>query len=229
MGLFLGGIAAGLIACLVLLFLAGRWNERTVVRDWSMVLSPRGEQALQKARKSAATHLSMADYAYERAGEARTRGSVDEALVLIEVAYRTIERFRPKMTQFLAMMSVVSRMASALAPVPPLNPRRFRSPQLRGLAFFNQFVQQFLVSTAERFRLRVFVLGRGFTAALRLLFQTTNRAKEHGEVAAEWDELLALRDDFHALTAESLESFRVLLTSLGAEWRDDGTIWIVND
>jgi len=41
------------------------------------------------------------------------------------------------------------------------------------------------------------------------------------ESEREWDQVQAIRHDFQALTDESLESLKVLLTSLAAERRED--------
>jgi ferric-dicitrate binding protein FerR (iron transport regulator) len=82
-------------------------------------------------------------------------------------------------------------------------------------------LHQFLVSTGERFRLRVYVLGRGFGLATRYLMQSTQRiVQNQPESDREWEQIEALRHDFQALTDESLASLRALLTSLAAEKRE---------
>jgi hypothetical protein len=109
-----------------------------------------------------------------------------------------------------------------MAPVSPLRPAGFRLAQLASLAYLNQFLHQFIVSTGERFRLRVYVLGRGFGLATRFLFESTQRIVSNApESEREWAQIEALRADFQTLTDESLASLRVLLTTLSAEKRDD--------
>jgi hypothetical protein len=66
-------------------------------------------------------------------------------------------------------------MVSAMTPLRPLSPQKFRLAQLVSLAYLHQVVHQFLVSTSERFRLRLYVLGRGFGLATRFLLASTRR------------------------------------------------------
>jgi len=126
------------------------------------------------------------------------------------------------MMRLLAAMATFSRMVSAIAPVEPLRPRDFRMSQLASLAYLHSFLHHFLVSTSERFRLRVYVLGRSFGLATRYLLGTTHRllAKDPS-TEREWEQVQAIRQDFKTLTDESLSSLRILLTSLGAERRED--------
>jgi hypothetical protein len=90
------------------------------------------------------------------------------------------------------------------------------------MAYLNQVLHQFLVSTAERYRLRLYILGRGFGVATRFLLAST-RSIVGGQPEAdrEWDQIQAIRDDFRTLTDESMKSLHSLLTSLAAERRDD--------
>jgi hypothetical protein len=119
-------------------------------------------------------------------------------------------------------MAAFSRMVSAMAPVQPLRPRDFRLVQLASLAQLNRVLHQFLVSTAERFRLRIYILGRGFGMATRFLLRATERiVRRDRETDREWHQVEAIRADFQTLTRESLESLRALLTALGAEQRED--------
>jgi hypothetical protein len=125
------------------------------------------------------------------------------------------------MLRLLSAMATFSRMVSAMAPVRPLRPQAFRLAQIVSLAYLNQVLHQFLVSSTERFRLRVYVLGRGFGLATRFLLSSTRRIAEGADDAdREWDQIEAIRDDFQTLTDESLESLRVLLTSLAGQDRE---------
>jgi hypothetical protein len=126
------------------------------------------------------------------------------------------------MLRLLAAMAAFSRMVAAMAPVPPLRPRDFRLAQLVSLAYLNRLLHQFLVSTGERFRLRLYILGRSFGLATRFLLESTRRIlRREGEAEREWAQIEAIRDDLETLTDESLASLKVLLASLGAERRDD--------
>jgi hypothetical protein len=113
-------------------------------------------------------------------------------------------------------------MVSAMAPVTPLRPRDFRLTELASLAYLNTLVHRFLVSTAERFRLRVYILGQSFGLATRALFRSTQRiVGGEPEAEREWEQVEAVRQDFDTLTRDSLDTLRVLLTSLAAERRDE--------
>jgi hypothetical protein len=138
------------------------------------------------------------------------------------VGYRVIEKFSPNMLQLLAAMANFSRMVSAMAPVSPLRPRDFRLTQIVSLAYLNGVLHQFLVSTSERYRLKLYILGRSFALGTRFLLDSTERiVRGEPEADREWDQIQAIRHDFQNLTGESLDSLRLLLTSLAAEKRDD--------
>jgi hypothetical protein len=206
---------------LVVLFLLGRRNEKAVRRDWELLLTPRGEKLYKSISGRVQTQLELADMTYDEAFSVRQLGSVEEAKHLLDVGFRVIEKFAPSMLQLLAAMATFSRMVSAMTPVRPLRPQSFRLPQIVSLAYLNQVVHQFLVSTSERFRLRLYVLGRGFGLATRFLLASTRKISSGApDQDREWDQIQAIRDDFQTLTGESMESLRVLLTSLATQDRD---------
>lgn len=210
------------VSTLVVLYLFGQRNERAIKRDWQLLLSPTGEKLYDSIEGRVQTELALADVAYDEAVAFREVGSVDDAMRLLDTGYQIIERFSPSMMRLLAAMATFSRMVSAMAPVEPLRPRDFQLSQLSSLAYLHSFLHHFLVSTSERFRLRVYVLGRSFGLATRYLLGATHRllAKEPA-TEREWEQVQAIRQDFKTLTDESLSSLRILLTSLGAERRED--------
>jgi hypothetical protein len=162
----------------------------------------------------------MADYAYDRAEQQRAGGSVDEAISLLELGYGMIERAAPDLLRLIAGMAVFSRMVSAMVPVAPLRPRDFKVSQLSSLAALNQILHRFLVTSAERFRLRLYVIGQGVGMVLRFLAGTTRRIRETRSTDdRDWKDVAALRGDFRTLTDESLESFRACLASLAVQAR----------
>ena len=170
----------------------------------------------------AATEMDLADMTYAEAFEVRALGSVEEAKHLLDIGYRVIERFSPNMLKLLAAMATFSRMVSAMAPVAPLRPKDFKLAQLVSLAYLNSVLHQFLVSTSERYRLRIYILGRSFALGTKFLLESTERIVQGApESEREWDQVQAIRQDFQTLTDESLESLKVLLTSLAAERRED--------
>jgi hypothetical protein len=211
-------IGASAVSGLLVLFVFGRRNERAVRRDWELLLTPRGERVYRSIEGRVQSQLELADITYDEAFTVRELGSLDEARQLLDAGFRVIERFAPSMLKLLSSMATFSRMVSAMAPIPPLRPQGFRLAQLASLAYLNQILHQFLVSTTERYRLRVYVLGRGFGLATRYLLHSTRRVvSRQPEAEKEWDQIQAIRQDFQTLTDESLLSLKVLLTSLAAE------------
>jgi hypothetical protein len=215
----IGLSAAGGIAVLVLL---GRRNERAVRRDWELLLTPKGESLYRTIEGQVHTEMALADITYDEAFAVKELGSVDEAIRLLDVGSQVIERFAPSLLRLLATMAAFSRMVSAMAPVRPLRPRDFRLAQLASLAYLNRVLHQLLVSGAERFRLKLYIVGRCVGMATRFLLRSTRRiAEREPDAEREWDQIQAIRHDFQALTEESLESLRTLLVSLAAERRED--------
>lgn len=214
-------IAASALGGLIVLFLLGRRNERAVRRDWELLLTPKGQSLYQSISGRMQGQLELADVTYDEAFEVRRLGSLEEAKQLLDVGFRVIETFAPSMLRLLSAMATFSRMVSAMAPVRPLRPQAFRLAQIVSLAYLHQVLHQFLVSTSERFRLRLYVLGRGFGMATRFLLASTRRiAGGAADADREWNQIEAIRDDFQTLTDESLESLRVLLTSLAVQDRE---------
>lgn len=215
-------ITFSVVGCLVVLFLFGRRNERVIRRDWELLLTPKGERLYNTIEGRVHNEMALADVSFDEAFAVRELGSVEEAKKLLDVGYRVIEKFSPSMLHLLAAMANFSRMVSAIAPVTPLRPRDFRLTQIVSLAYLNGVIHQFLVSTAERYRLKLYILGRSFALGTRFLLDSTQRiVRGEPEAEREWAQVQAIREDFQTLTEESLDSLRVLLTSLAAERRDD--------
>ena len=213
------GISA--VSGLVVLFIFGRRNERAVRRDWELLLTPKGEGLYRTIEGRVQTEMSLADTTYDEAFTIRALGSVEDAKELLDAGYRVIEQFAPNMLRLLSTMATFSRMVSAMAPVKPLRPQAFRLGSIANLAYLNQVLHQFLVTTAERYRLRVYILGRSFGMATRFLLGSTRRIlRNEPDAEREWDQIQAIRADFQTLTDESLQSLRTLLTSLAAERRE---------
>ena len=208
--------------CIPFLYLLARRNERQVRRDWELLLTPKGEQLYRTIETRVSSEMQLAHMTYDEAFSVRELGSLEEAKHLLDVGYRVIEKFAPSMLRLLAAMSTFSRMVSAMAPIKPLRPQGFRLAQIASLAYLNQFLHNFLVTTAERYRLKVYILGRSFGLATRFLLSSTKRIAEgQPNAEKEWEQIQFVREDFQTLTDESLESLRVLLTSLAVEGRGD--------
>lgn len=213
-------LAVSTVGGLAILFLLGRRDERAVRRNWTLLLTPRGERLYDAISGRVQTQLSLADATYDEAFSVRELGSLEEAKELLDVGFTVIEKFAPGMLQMLSAMGTFSRMVSAMTPLRPLSPQKFRLAQLVSLAYLHQVVHQFLVSSSERFRLRLYVLGRGFGLATRFLLASTRRITSGAPGQdREWEQVQAIRQDFQTLTDESLETLRALLTSLAADDR----------
>lgn len=209
----------GLAAAGGVLFVAllGRINERRW-NDWETLLNANDQALCSRMRNQLDGSLAIADYAYERAEEQRAVGSLDEAIRLLNLGYVMIERAAPDLRRLLAGLAVYSRMVSAMVAVRPLRPRDFKVTQLASLAALNQMLHRVLVSTAERFRLRLYIIGQGLGMILRFLAGTTRRIREtRSTEERDWSDIAALRSDFRTLTDESFESFRACLASLAAQ------------
>jgi hypothetical protein len=214
-------IAVTVASVPLVLYLLGRRDEGKVRRDWELLLTPRGEKVYRSIESRVQSEMQLADMTYDEAFTVRELGSVDEAKQLLDVGYKVIEKFSPNMLKLLAAMATFSRMVSAMAPISPLRPQGFRMAQIASLAYLNQFLHRFVVTTAERYRLRVYILGRSFGLATRFLLDSTRRiVANEPDAEREWEQIQAVRQDFQTLTDESLDSLRVLLTSLAAEKRE---------
>ena len=131
-------------------------------RDWDLLLSPKGERLYRSIEGRVHNEMALATIAYDEAFTVRELGSIEESKQLLDVGYKVIEKFSPNMMKLLAAMTNFSRMVSAMAPVTPLRPRDFKLSQISSLAYLNGVLHQFLVSTSERFRLKMYILGRSF-------------------------------------------------------------------
>jgi hypothetical protein len=214
-------IGASTAGTLLMLFLMGRRNERAVRRDWELLLTPRGEKVYRSVERRVQGELELAAFACDEALSVHELGSVGEAIRLLDAGFRAIEHFAPNMLRLLGAMNTFSRMVSAMAPVRPLNPSRFRLAQIVSLTALGRFLHEFLVSTSERFRLRIFILARSFSLAVRFFVRSTERIVSRApQSEKEWDQIRAIREDIETLTDESLQSLRVLLTSLAVDEPD---------
>jgi hypothetical protein len=216
-------LAGAVLGGLIVLFVQGRRNERATARDWTPLVVPRHQRALRRAESQLNDGLTLADTAYDRAQTLFELGSVAEARELLRLGYEMIDRFAPDLFRMLAMMTVYSRMVAAIVPVQPLRAARFQTTGVSVLVRLGALGHHLLTSTAERFRFRLFVIGQSARLLLRGLGRTTLRLLGAGGTANDlpaaewdWDQVRAMRSDFHVLTDETVESLRVLLTSLDA-------------
>src|SRR5437773_148946 len=132
-----------------------------------MLLTPKGEKLYHNIEMRVQSEMALAELTFDEAFSVHELGSVDEAQRLLDAGYKVIEKFSPNMLRLLAAMATFSRMVSAMAPVKPLRPQSFHLGSIANLAYLNQILHRFAVTTAERYRLRVYILGRSFGLASR--------------------------------------------------------------
>jgi hypothetical protein len=79
-------------------------------------------------------------------------------------------------------------------------------------------MNQVVVSTKQRFRLRIFILGKGISIASRyLISKIKDIVVTKSQDQKEWREIVEIEQDFNTLSRESLQSFRTLLEVLSGE------------
>jgi hypothetical protein len=216
-------LVGAVLGALLVLILQWRMDERATAREWAPLLTPKGAILLKQQKLFLDDGLHLADIAYERAHALRELGSMEEARELIRHGYKLMDRFAPDLMSALSMMTLYSRMVSAIAPVQPLPARRFRTGSVSALAHFGALIHHLLVNTAERFRLRLYMIGQAAQLLIRSLARTTRRlvTREPMEEPkqTDWEHMEAIRSDFHALKDETVVTLRVLLDSLESERR----------
>jgi hypothetical protein len=221
--------AGAVLGALIVLLIQGRRDERAAVRAWVPLLTPRREIYLKRTESQLHDGLTLADVAYDRAHSLQELGSAKEARELLSLGYQMVDRFAPDLLRLLSMMTVYSRMVSAVVPVRPVSPARFQTTGVSIMVRFAAVAHHFLASTMERFRFRLFVIGQSARLLLRGLGRATIRILGAKGLAPDlapdeaWEQIRAIRSDFHALTDESIESLHDLLMSLDAAQHQGST------
>jgi hypothetical protein len=213
--MMLWGVIVALVLLCIALFVDGRRRELAVLRDWELALGPRAKDLLGVTRARLDAELAVIDLVHDGAREHRGRGRTSEALRLFDQGCLLIESYCPDLLRSVAALSVLSRMAAAMAPPRPLRPQDFRLRELERLAFLNQFAHQFVVTTGERFRMRLYFLARGISTLVRCVTRVRQGLRVAGEPS--WEQLAAATHDVRSLSDAWHESFRLLLVSLTAE------------
>jgi hypothetical protein len=207
------------LLALVVTWILGRYNSRAIERDWEMMLTAKGRGAIEALELQVLCDGAAVESARIGALTARDRSDFSQATRLAGLAYRAVEEATPDRLKRLRAMGVCIRMATAILPVQPLKPRNFKLAQLSSLSGLASFIHHLLVSTGERFLLRLYVLGLSYRILGRALGgSTTGLSHDVGDVWA-WDIFDRATADWATLEKENVESFRVFVLSLTAEKR----------
>jgi hypothetical protein len=192
--------------------LAMRWADSRRWPSWSLVLGKDGHDQLEYLARQTQAQLQVVGSTYEFAQARHEQGAHADAARLLDTACLLIERYAPNMVTQLQHVLELSRAVSALAPVQPLRVGDFRLRELRGLFAAARALHALLITTGERFRLKVHLLVRAFGIVMRTARGAARRVESHP--TRTWEEVQALRVDLSTLNRESLDVCRALLLSL---------------
>ncbi|HEX2520695.1 MAG TPA: hypothetical protein VHP35_01125, partial [Terriglobia bacterium] len=82
----------------------------------------------------------------------------------------------------------------------------------------HKLLHQMVVSTKQRFRLRLFIIGKGVSITSHyLLAKIRNIVSRKTEAEQEWEQVERIGGDFSRLAEESVRSFRTLLEALSSD------------
>lgn len=109
-------------------------------------------------------------------------------------------------------------MIGAIAPVDPILPNGFHLAELTSLAHLNGMLHRLLTSAKQRFRLKVYILGKGISITSHYLVRRiASIVTRRSSVDQEWEEILGAEQDFQKLSNESVQSFQNLLQALSTD------------
>ena len=202
----------------ITLLLLARRNEWKLRSEWRVLLSPKGQRLFDIARQEIETHSLMLDVTLNEALSVKQLGDMDEAIRFLNVGSDIIQKFTPNLLSLLAVMAKFSRMVSAISPIEPLIPKNFHLAELISLAHLHRIMNQVIVSAKQRFRLRIYMLGKGLSIASHyLISKIKDVVLRKSQEEKEWRQIVEIEQDFNTLSNESLRSFRALLEVLSGE------------
>src|SRR5262245_32119455 len=86
---------------IAVLVIARRRSERSVAEDWDVLLTPKGQEVYGSIQERVEGDLRVLNGTLNQAFVNQELGSVDEAIELVQLGYRVIERFSPNMLKLL--------------------------------------------------------------------------------------------------------------------------------
>ncbi len=193
------------IALLVCLLVVARVSERGRLRaredTWNRILSPAGNEVLDYMVLAVQEHRVGLEVLRRAA-----RGQDEERL---RKAVSVVEGFAPGLEEGLAAVRNMSLAVRVLVPLPPIEPFLWRAWRLRGLSGLALAAHVILVATAERLRLRVWLLGRALGFCLGIL-----RRSASGR--AEWNKVEVALHDLAVVGSEAEVTYRRVVRALDA-------------
>jgi hypothetical protein len=66
----------------IFLYFVARRSEEETLRDWALVLTPKGQQRLEAVQSHTAAELAILDWTYEQARQAESLGRPQEAILV---------------------------------------------------------------------------------------------------------------------------------------------------
>jgi hypothetical protein len=195
-----------------------RRDEEKVQSEWAMLLSPSSERVFRQARRDIEANSMQVEVAVKEAMDVRQLGDLDEAIRFLNLGGDIIQRFTPNLLALLSVMMRFSRMIGAIAPVNPILPNGFHLAELTSLAHLNCMLHRWLTSAKQRFRLKVYILGKGISITSHYLVRRIGSiVTRRSSVDQEWEEILGVEQDFQKLSNESVQSFQNLLQALSTD------------
>ena len=204
-------LVIGWIAFVIL----ARRDEEKVQSEWVALLNPSSERILQQARTDIEANTTRVGVAMKEAMEVRELGDLDEAIRFLDLGGDIIQRFTPNLLSLLSVMMRFSRMIGAIAPVNPILPGGFHLAELTSLAHLNGMLHRLITSAKQRFRLKLFILGKGISITSDYLVKRIGSiVSRRSSEDQEWEQILGAEQDFQRLSNESVQSFQNLLQAL---------------
>ena len=200
-----------LLISFLILFLLGKRDEHKTRKKWKKFQEFSESAGFKDMKKLVDSNLEAIDFAYGEANEFKQLGSIEEAKKLLDVGCKIITQFTPSLLKMISSMMVFSRMLVAITPFKPLKPGNFKVTQLASLAFLNTLVHQFLVSMKDRFKLKLYIIGKGLAMAGSYLIKSTkNIITSSKEEEKDWEKIDDLLDDYKELSRETLACLKVI-------------------
>jgi hypothetical protein len=204
-------LVIGWIAFVIL----ARRDEEKVQSEWVALLNPSSERILQQARTDIEANTTRVGVAMKEAMDVRELGDLDEAIRFLDLGGDIIQRFTPNLLSLLSVMMRFSRMIGAIAPVNPILPGGFHLAELTSLAHLNGMLHRLITSAKQRFRLKLYILGKGISITSHYLVKRIGSiVSRRSSEDQEWEQILGAEQDFQRLSNESVQSFQNLLQAL---------------